>query len=295
MNTPHSIAATGFALLVLTIQTVSTSFAMVPQEGIIEAKATITLIHNVEIATRDPGIVRSINVREGDDVERDQTIIRLDRALYESELRAAEADRAIAVKESENDVDLRYAEKSSDLNKKVLNRSQAAFNRYKKSISKTELEQLELELERSILSGDQARHSKVINELTLKLREAQLEASELRLNYREIESPLNGTVAEILVQPGEWAGAGQTVMRVIDLNKLRLIALLDQQYAFDVAVGQTATFELTVNGVTRTAEGTVTFVSPEISVNSDFPVWVEIDNAEGKFKPGFEGALRIQK
>lgn len=257
--------------------------------------AQLTLIDNVRIATRDAGIIEKLNAKEGDEVQSGQVLLQLDKAMHEAERSAALAEVEIAKKESENDIDLRYAEKSAEVNRKVLARSCDAVSKFSKSISKTEIERLELELERSILSGDQALHKRLVNELNLELRKEQLRVSDLRLNYRAVASPLNGVVAEVLAQNGEWVAAGQPVVRVIGLDRLRLEALFNQKDAFRIQKGQDATFELVLDGEPVSATGQVVFVSPEIDpLTEEFLVRIEVDNSERKLRPGLKGKLTIE-
>ncbi len=256
--------------------------------------AILTLIDNVKVSARDPGIVSEVLIQEGDLVTKEQLILRLDDALHKSELEAAKVEVEIAATESENDIDLKYAEKSAQVNDKVLTRSQNAVDQYAKSISETELDRLRLELQRSILSGDQALHAKQINQLTLRLKEEQLKVAALRLENREIASPISGVVAEVFAQKGEWIASGQPIARIIDPKRLRVEALAGQEYAFVLEPGQRARFEMQIGKNTIVADGKIVFVSPEISpVNAEFLVWVEIENSDLKFKPGLRGILRL--
>ena len=68
-------------------------------------------------------------------------MIELDSELHVAEFKAARAQEAIAALEAANDVEIRYADMSSQVSKKVFERSDRAQQQYAKSISKTELEQ----------------------------------------------------------------------------------------------------------------------------------------------------------
>ena len=256
------------------------------------SNAQLTLIENVKVATRDAGIVQRVSIKEGDSVQRDEVIFELDTSLYEAEADARRVEAAIADTERRNRVDLQYAEKSSEVNRQLLTRSQDAFMQYAKSITRTEIDRLGLELEKSLLSADQARHDITVNELGFDLSREKLKLAELRLGYRSVNTPIAGVVAEVLAREGEWLAEGQTVARIINPNKLRVEVLVSQEFVFRIRTGQPATFENSFGDLS--ANGTVVFVSPEVNpFNETIRVWAEIDNSQAKLRPGFKGSLTI--
>ena len=169
-----------------------------------------------------------------------------------------------------------------------------AFKAFEKSISKAELERLELELERSTLSAEQAERTKDVNVLSRQLSQERFNVAELRLKYRSIESPLDGEVAELLVQVGEWVQAGQPVARIISLNSLRVSALIPQADVLKIKPGSAAKFEVKIGDQTISADGEVSFVSREIDpVAGDCLIWIDVDNSEKKLLPGMRGKLTV--
>ena len=247
----------------------------------------LMLEHNVPIATREAGVVIELPVQEGQLVNSRQTVVQLDRETWQAQLDSTIQQLRIAKKESSNDIDVRYAKKSAAVNQKVLARSAAAANAYHKSISKTELERLQLELERSRLSAEQANHSQAVKQLTSKLREAEQRLAKIRLDERSIKSPIDGQVAELMVQVGQYVGAGQTVARVISLDNLKIEAFVDSDQVVKITQGQSAAIEASINGKTIRSIGKVRYVSPEIDpLNSDVRVVIDLDNSDRKLKPG---------
>ena len=259
----------------------------------------LSLIVNVRLASRDAGIVKNILLDEGDEVELGTTIAELDSALYDAELRAAREELAIAEEESLNDIDSRYAKVSEEVNRAILGRSKNAVVAFPKSVSKTELEQLGLELERSRLSGEQAVRTEKVKMLTANLKREQKSIAELRLNYRNIKSPTKGIVTQVYRQPGEWVQSGEPIVRIIGLDRLRVVCRVKLNEARPNEIGSEVLFVPRVDGAegsnSETIVGKVSFVSPEIEpVNQDFEVWAEIDNVDQLLSPGINGTLEIQ-
>ena len=260
--------------------------------------AWLSFVDNVKIASRDPGIVRSIKVKLGDKVTENQTLIELDSELYQSGFETAKAELAIAQKESQNEVDILFAEKTTEVNQKILERSRIAIAQYAKSISESELDQLKLELDRSRLSKKQAQHTKKVNELSEKLAEQKLADAKFRLNYRTIQSPIEGVVAEIMPQVAEAVNANQTVIRVVNLKKLRVKAEVKYDLIDQVRVGNKCEFQLVdTKGSVIPGKKVVTkltYVSQEVDPESKgFKVHAEIDNSDGKFHAGTQGFLKV--
>ena len=298
MNTTKKLshALTALILAFLTCNMIAAQDAMPPEgEGKLIAtvgNAQLTLIEKVKLATRDAGIVDQILVREGEAVSANQRIIQLDSALYQAEADSARVEVEIADIERQNKVDYLYAKKSADVNKKLLVRSQDAYKQYEKSVSKTELDRLELELEKSVLSGDQAQHQMEVNELTFEKAREKQTAADIRLGYRQINTPIDGVVAEVLTQKGEWVAAGQTIARIINPSVLRVEVLVNQRLVFQIKPGQRVVFENSFGKLK--AEGVVTFVSPEVNpFNETIRVWAEINNGDRKLLPGFKGTINI--
>jgi len=259
-------------------------------------KAKLVLIDNVSVSSQDSGIVTELNVAEGDSVDLGATLVALDRALHEAQLATAVQQRLIASRESQNDIDVRYALKSAAVNAQVLSRSRNAASAYTKSVSKTEIEKLKLELERSCLSKEQAEHANEVSKLNYELRSAEEQISRLQLKNRQIDSPLRGQVAEVFVQLGEYVAPGQPVARLINLDRLKVEAYVDSDEVIQLTKGQAAEISAIAGGEEIKANGKVVFVSPEIDpLNSDVRIMIEIDNSDRKFRPGMLGDVQIMK
>ena len=267
----------------------------------ISSAETVTLrgvlnpIETLRLATRDPGIVKEVLVREGDVVKAGQTIAVLDDEVYAAELSAAKNDLEIAKEETKNDTDLQFAKLSSEVNRQVLDRSRRANVQFKKAVSKIEIERLRLEYERSRLSGVQAQRQQTVNQLNQRLKADQATIAELRLKNRTITSKIDGTVVEVLNTPGEFVNSGQPIARVLNLNRLRVICAGNAKTLDPNNISKEATFKIMVNEKTVSYPAKVIFISPEIDpVRQTFAVWAEIQNTDQQLRAGNVGDLEIR-
>jgi macrolide-specific efflux system membrane fusion protein len=257
--------------------------------------AQLAWVDDVLVSSRDAGVVKELLVKPNDDINRNSVVVRLTDQIHQTDVQAARTRLEIAQQESENDVDLRYAQKSAEVANKELERARVAIASYAKAVSKTELERTELQLEQALLSAEQARQEMSVNELTTRLKATELETAELNLAKRIVTAPFDGQVAEVLVQPGEWVDLGQPVARLDNLKKLRIVALVPEQHLVSVAKDQGASLDLELGSKKMTASGVVSYISPEINpVNREFTIWVDIDNSKGELRPGLVGILKLE-
>lgn len=251
---------------------------------------------DVIVASRDPGLVGSIEVEEGSFVDSDAALLMLDDKEFVQQAKAAEAEWKIAVAEAENDVDLRYAVKSSEVSRQVLKRSENANRAYPKSVSKTEIEKLRLELKRAELSKEQAERTKLTNDLARDLKDSQRQIAQIRLDNRTVRSPIKGQVLEIFRQQGEWVGAGEPVARVARQDELKIVVSVKNAEDLDPNEIdlEKISFVIEIRGEEKEFPVHDVFVSPELQLSQGYTIKAKIDNSEGLIRPGAAGKIRVR-
>ncbi|WP_437223365.1 HlyD family secretion protein [Planctomicrobium sp. SH661] len=236
----------------------------------------------------------------------------------------------IAHKKAENPLKVDAAQKQMDLAKNELDRGLAAQKEFKGSISASEIDGRRLTYEHADLNARQMRFEQEIEvllaeaedvstrtqvlsveqarlqvddatakqevaALQVKLKENQLETAAEALERREIRSPIEGIVVRVERHMGEWIEPGEPCFRIVRLDRLRVEGFLSARYALKISPGAKVLVTVQIEGAQPVeCEGTVTFISPEIDpVNHEVRIWVEIDNAQQKFRPGMHGSLTI--
>ncbi|HJU76229.1 MAG TPA: efflux RND transporter periplasmic adaptor subunit [Gemmatimonadaceae bacterium] len=123
-----------------------------------------------------------------------------------------------------------------------------------------------------------------------------------RLEDATVRAPIHGTVIEKTVSLGQVitsatssASGGTTILKMADLNKVRMRALFNETDIGSVQAGQEAT--VTVDAYPdRPFRGTVEKIEPQAVVNQSvtmFPVLVTLANREGLLKPGMTGEASV--
>lgn len=278
------------SFILVAIGSFSPSYA---QQTVTYEKAVLTAIYNSTIASPDPGIVQVLPVIAGQDVVRGDTIATLNREIYVARLRVATEEEQIAILESENDVSVMFATKQTEVNRKLMDRSSDARQRYPKSVMLTQLDRIQLELEQSQLSIKQAKLQLEIAGKTATLRARLKEVADLNLKNREILVPVDGRVAQVFVQKGMWVNAGQPIARIINLEKLRVQGVFNKDYAYSIKRGDDCIFQFTIADKTTSLRCKVTYVGSEI-VEDIFQVWADVDSPDLKLVPGVRGRMTIK-
>jgi macrolide-specific efflux system membrane fusion protein len=264
--------------------------------------AVIKISEEVEVPARDPGVLAKIEVKEGQLIEEGETLARLldtdvrlavDRARLESE---------IALRKFKNDADIQYAKKSTEVARAELARSLDANAKFPKTVSNTELDRQRLLVEQGELQTKQAEHLREVAGLTHEIAENQHQTAREQLDRRTILAPLRGMVVEVLRRRGEWVQPGDTVVRIVRLDRLRVEGFLSAQHASLDLVGSKVNLRLaSAEGSTSAAKprafpGRIVFVSPEIDpLNSQVRVWAEIENTDLQLRPGMTATLTLEK
>lgn len=115
--------------------------------------------------------------------------------------------------------------------------------------------------------------------------EGRLAGAQAQVSYAELRSPINGVVTDRPLFPGETASAGAPVVTVMDTSSLLAKLHLAQATAQKLSLGRPA--EVTVPGVAKPVEATVSFISPALDPGSTtVEVWLKLPNADGRFKAG---------
>jgi macrolide-specific efflux system membrane fusion protein len=261
-----------------------------------EAESTlVTIIEEVEVPAKVEGVLASIEVKEGQIVESQAVLARIDDAEARLTYDRAAIEFESARKQARNDLKVRIARKAADVAKSELQRGLKSNAIKKDAVTEAEIDRLRLAADKSELEIDQALHEQETAELTSRLKETEMKLAQQAVERRTIVSPISGMVVQVNSQRGEWVQAGKTVIRVLRLDRLRVEGFVHSKRLTGDLVGRKAT--LTVDLPDKPGAqfaGTVVFVSPEIDpVNQTVRVWAEIDNSQLLLRPGLRGKVTI--
>lgn len=290
----RSIALTAFITAAVT-----NCFAQedTPGTSIVVDNAVLKVVEERSIPARTSGIVQQNSIREGTLVEIDQPVMQIDNSEMLIQLEKTKKELEMAKHEAASRVDLEFAKRSIEVTQAELGRALRSNQRRPGVVPQSELDQLSLEVKKSIAEKEKTEFQMQMREMTREVRQVELELENLHNDFHQIKSPIKGMIVEVKRHEGEWVEASESVARVIRLDKLRAEVKLPAEKALKNLVGSTATFYPKLDGaMTKKAyTGKVVFIYPEANpISSEVRVWVEIENSNLKLIPGLTGRLEIQ-
>jgi RND family efflux transporter MFP subunit len=209
------------AVLVLFIAAAPCFGAEGEYDCLIEARQNLDIRSSVE------GVIESLQVQRGSAVRKGQVIAQL---FSGPERAALEVARSRATMEGE----LRSAEARLDLSRKKFERSEELVK--KNFVSASARDEAEADYR---LALEQVRASKE----NRRLAELEVKRAEEVLSQREIRSPVNGIVIDVMLRPGELTSSNQKdpIAKVAEVDPLNVELILPVSAFGKIKRGQTAT------------------------------------------------------
>lgn len=265
------------------------SIVIAPAQGaepIVATNCSIAALLTAKVASDRPGVLEEVRCEEGDQVQAGETIANL-----RDDVTSALVD--IARKQTENDIDIRLAEKTSEVAAAEYEQAvNANANPNLQVVTRYELRRLKLSAEQTELQIEQARHEFDVKKLEL------VEAEE-RLKEHLIVSPITGMVVRRYRMSGESVQQGSEIIEIVDFETLKIEGFIDLADSWNLKPGDPVVVRLespnlpssvrekTFNGKIRFIDGAVTPVTERVRV------WAEVKNEAGFLKPGLRATMEI--
>jgi len=256
--------------------------------------AFVRLATDVDVPATEAGLLVQVSVREGQRVKQGDVLAQLDDNAQRLMLDRVKVELAKKQQEASNELHIQVAAKVNELAAAELLRAEKSAQRQPGSVTQAEFDRLRLTLDRSQLELQQAEFEREIALFDTKILERDVQLAEVALARRRIIAPLDGQVVEVHRSGGEWIEPGQALLRLVDLNRLRVEGFASEPLAEHEFEGRAAKVTVEIDGRNETISGKVTFVSPEIHpVNGNQRIWVEVANRNGLLRPGLRANVTI--
>ena len=243
----------------------------------------ITPVDVAVLSTDRPGVFAEVSVKEGDLVEADAIIARLQDDV-------AQARYTLAKEKATDDIDIRYAEKAWEVAKKEYEIMLEV--RKKGAVTQLELDKLKLAMERGELQVEKAEHDFMLNKLSRDEAFADL-------NSYHVKAPFTGTVTRIYKHKGEAVRQGDPVLELMNTDHLRVEGYLNIKDRLRVRPGTPVSVKLDIPDVdleieNEIFEGRVTFIDKAVVPTSSlFRVWAEVPNRDDLLRVGLTAQMMI--
>jgi RND family efflux transporter MFP subunit len=263
----------------------------------VDLAGTLISPDQAKVSAEAAGVVQSVSVQLGDEVQRGQELVRLNPQELALALRRAES----ALSQTEAELGMashasqpRPDEEIASIRTAAANRDDALQqNKRAEELSKRGLVAgADVETTRTKLKVAEAAYESAIETVrslraSLEDRRASYELAQKKLNDAVIRAPVAGAVSERLVQPGEFIKEDTPVITLVVMDPLKLSTAAQEKYAGVMKPGMPVQF--TVESYpSEMFRGRIVSVSPAVDqATRTFTVEAELPNRDHRLKPGF--------
>jgi multidrug efflux pump subunit AcrA (membrane-fusion protein) len=257
--------------------------------------AILKTIEATSLAAEVSGTIQELQVKEGDSVAKGQKLGGIKDEAVRLELLQYKTQIEMARKKQANDINRRLAEKARQVADNEYQRAQNSNARVPDTYPINEIDRLKLIADQAQLEVERAIHDQDIAGFEVELALGNYRKSyELYLRH-QITAPAEGVVVAVDKRIGEWVEPGTALLRIVRTDPLRVEGFITAGDIQGELVGKTAVVSIVDAVHQDSISGRVAFVSPDVNpVNSQVRVFIEVDNRDGKLRPGLRVHAQIE-
>ncbi len=259
----------------------------------------VFLINDVDVSAKEAGALVALHVVEGDQVPSGALLAKIDDRQPQFDKLAAELKRDAALAKSQDDIEIRFAEAARGVADAELDQSVDINRRSPGTVSTAELRRLKLTLQKAELQIDRSRLELKIAGMTADVETTAVAAADENIKRRHITAPFGGIVLDILRDEAEWVNAGEPVLRLIRLDRLRVEGFLSARdfNPEDIADRPVTVTIQRAHGQVIQLPGKVVFVSPLMQAGDKYRLRAEVENRVHSnhwvLRPGMTATMTI--
>jgi macrolide-specific efflux system membrane fusion protein len=275
--------------------------AAIPQAAAQIHDCLVYLIEDIQVPALEAGPLVKIDVKEGDVVEQGQLLAHLDDSQPLIQKQAAELARNAAIAEASDDVDVRFAEATLAYSNAELQRLLAVERKSAGSVSVQDIEKAKLARHRDELQIEKSKLEAKVARMTADKHQAEVQAADLSVARRQILAPISGEVATVFHERNEWVNAGEPVVQVVRMDRLRVEGFVStgELNVSEIAGKQVMVEVELARGRRERLSGRVTYVSQLVTAGAKYRVRAEVENRlendEWLLRPGMAASMLILK
>lgn len=253
--------------------------------NIVVPNCQLSVMDTVTIASERVGKLTKVNAKLGQNVDVNELLIQLDDSVVRATLTTAE-------KQAADDIELRYAQKSSELSRLEYVRAKKLNQEIPGAVPDNEIQRLKLSAEKSLLQIEQAA-------LQLELSRSRVDEIRSNLASYTIRSPMRGVVVKRHKNPGESVQSGEAILDIVGNDRYRIEGMLPLRHAWSVKSGDAIRVKVAIPNIDspinqKTFSGTILLVEEEVSDISQMIRFVGVvGNKEGLLRSGLPATAEI--
>jgi RND family efflux transporter MFP subunit len=274
----------------------------------VDLSGTLLSPDQAKVSSEVAGIVRDVPVQLGTEVRAGDLLVRLE--PRELQLALDRAEGQLHQIEAQLGVDHAQTKRPpaddqiASVRQAMANRDDArnTFTRAQQLHARGLMSQVDFDTADTRLKVADANYQASIDNVqalkaTLQDRRAAFELAQKKVADAAIKAPVSGSVAERLVQPGEFIRENTPVATIVQMNPLKLKTAIQEKHAGLIRPGQEVAFAVEAFPG-RMFTGTVAYVSPAVDqATRTFAVEALVENTDRVLKPGFfaKGVVRTHR
>ncbi|MDX1944967.1 MAG: HlyD family efflux transporter periplasmic adaptor subunit [Pirellulaceae bacterium] len=259
----------------------------------------VSLIEDIQVPALEAGALTSLVVTEGQFVTAGQLLARIDDRQPKVDKLAAELERDAALAKAADDIEVRFSEAALQVAVAELQRAVAIDAKSPGGVTQQEIQKLRLAKHRDELQIDRSKLEMRIAKMNADVHQAAVQKSDDALARRQIVSPIDGIVVTVFHERGEWLNAGEPVLQVVRIDRLRVEGFLNaSEFSPGEIAGRAVTVEVPLTGgkIGRFA-GQIVFVSPLVQAGNKYRVRAEVENRSENghpiLRPGMSATMTV--
>lgn len=260
-------------------------------DEIYEAVGTVRPRTETKIEAQVTGKILSVYVKPGDYVKKGTRLIQLENNEFKTRLERAQQGLKSAEANREQ------AKKMIEAARARYNKAESDFNRLKKlledkAISTRDMEQSEANFLQAEAELKQYKQGLEGAEASVNQAQKVVEEAEIALDYTEIKATEDAEIARRLVEPGDLALPGKTLLIVQTAGNMRLEAFVRESLINQIHPGHEMTVE--ISAINKQVTGIVEEIVPSADPKTrSFLVKVGLPFLQDLY-PGMFGRLHIE-
>jgi multidrug resistance efflux pump len=286
---PHRVRrSAGIALSLLLAVWVASGYILAGdarQSGsgaIVVPQCRIRLNDDVQLSCERTGIL-DVVVQEGAEVKAGSIVAK----IRDDEVRA---NLAVISKEASNDIEVRFAQKATELAQIKYLRALDANKASPGAVPELELRELRLLADKSLLQLEQAKHQFEL---------AALRRNEIteRMKSYYVSAPFDAFVSQVHKQPGEVVREGEPVLELANTRLVRVEGYLDVAHVRRVRIGNPVSVSLSsgTDASDGAFPGRISFVDVKVEpVTQKVRFWATVENRDNSLKDGLLADITIE-
>ena len=263
------------------------------------ANCLVSLIEDIQVPAREAGALTAVAVTEGQFVTAGQLLIQIDDRQPRLDKLAAELERDAALAKALDDIEVRYAEAALSVALAELQRAISIDAKSPGGVTQQEIQKLRLAKHRDELQIDRSKLEMRVAKMNADVHQAAVQTAEDALARRQIVSPIDGVVVTLFHERGEWVSAGEPVLQVVRVDRLRVEGFLNaNEFSPSEIAGRPVTVDVTLTGnkIARFT-GQIVFISPLVQAGNKYRVRAEVENRSENghpiLRPGMSATMSV--